>query len=80
LLYEYSETIQSCGYLIFSKIESGKMELETRDFDIRGCIEDVLDIFAVKAAQTGLDLIYELDYNVPMQIVGDKRNQVYTAW
>jgi signal transduction histidine kinase len=50
--------------LDFSKIESGKMELEITDFDLRGCIEDVL-LFGSKAAQAGLDLVYQLDYNVP---------------
>ena len=57
--------------LDFSKIESGKMELEHRDFDLRGCIEEVLDVFASKASSLGLDLIYQLDYDVPSQIVGD---------
>ncbi len=76
----YAETIQSCGeglltvindILDFSKIESGKMELEEKDFELRTCIEEVLDVFANKAAQAGLDLIYQIDYNVPDQIIGD---------
>ncbi len=77
---EYTNTIRSCGenlltvindVLDFSKIESGKMELEEKDFDLRTCIEEVLDVFAGKAADVGLDLVYEMDYNVPSQIVGD---------
>lgn len=77
---EYTETIKTCGeslltvindILDFSKIESGKMELEQKDFDLRTCIEEVLDVFASKAAKVGLDLIYEIDYNVPTQIIGD---------
>ncbi len=77
---EYTETIKSCGdsllvvindILDYSKIESGKMELEQRDFDLRTSIEEVLDVFASKAAEVGLDLIYEMDYNVPAQIIGD---------
>lgn len=77
---EYTETIRSCGenllgvindILDFSKIESGKMELEEKDFDIRSCIEEVLDVFAGKAASAKLDLVYQLDYDVPTQIVGD---------
>ena len=76
----YTETIQTCGenlltvindILDFSKIESGKMELEEKDFDLRTCVEEVLDVFATKAAQTGLDLVYQIDYNVPEQIIGD---------
>jgi len=76
----YAETISSCGesllnvindILDFSKIESGNMELEKEDFDLRSCIEDILDIFATKAAQIGLDLVYQIDEDVPLQIVGD---------
>ncbi len=77
---EYTDTIQNCGesllvvindILDYSKIESGKMELESRDVDLRNCIEEVLDVFATKAADTGVDLMYEIDYNVPSQIVSD---------
>ncbi|MFT3934108.1 MAG: two-component regulator propeller domain-containing protein [Chitinophagaceae bacterium] len=76
----YTETIQSCGenllavindILDFSKIESGKMELEENDFHLRTCVEEVLDVFASKAAQSGLDLIYQIDDALPEQIVGD---------
>lgn len=77
---DYTETIRNSGesllgvindILDFSKIESGKMEIEHRDFDLRGCIEEVLDVFASKASTHGLDLIYQLDYDVPSQVVGD---------
>lgn len=76
----YAQTITTCGetllnvindILDFSKIESGNMELEQEDFVLRSCIEDVLDIFGTKAAQAGLDLVYEIDANVPIQVVGD---------
>jgi two-component system sensor histidine kinase/response regulator len=77
---EYAKTISTCGealltvindILDFSKIESGNMELEENDFDLRTCIEEVLDIFADKAGKLGLDLVYEIDSNVPAQIIGD---------
>ncbi|HXB45892.1 MAG TPA: response regulator, partial [Puia sp.] len=76
----YTETITTCGenllkvindILDFSKIESGNMELEKHEFSLRSCIEDVLDIFGAKASLNGLDLIYQIDDNVPAQIVGD---------
>ncbi len=76
----YAETITTCGdsllkvindILDFSKIESGNMELEKAEFDLRSCIEDVLDLFGNKAAQARLDLIYQIDKEVPPQIVGD---------
>jgi len=77
---DYTNTITTCGesllnvindILDFSKIESGNMELEQEDFNLRICIEDVLDIFGTKAAGLGLDLVYHIDNNVPLQIVGD---------
>ena len=76
----FTETIRSCGenllktindILDFSKIESGNIELENADFDLRNCIEEVLDVFSAKATQTGLDLVYQLDAKVPSQIIGD---------
>ena len=77
---DYTHTIQNSGeallgvindILDFSKIESGKMELENNDFNLRDCIEEVLDVFAVTASQSQLDLIYEIDNNVPSQMIGD---------
>ena len=76
----YTQTITTCGesllnvindILDFSKIESGNMELEKEDFNLRSCIEDVLDIFATKAAHIGIDLVYQIDVDVPLQVVGD---------
>ena len=76
---EYTETIKTCGeallvvindILDFSKIESGSMELDVHDFDLRGCVESVLDLFAGKA--TKIDLVYQIDSSVPPQIIGDQ--------
>jgi signal transduction histidine kinase/DNA-binding response OmpR family regulator/ligand-binding sensor domain-containing protein len=77
---DYTETIKSCGeallgvindILDYSKIESGKMDLEEKDFDLRICIEEVLDVFTTRVSHVGLDLIYHIDQNVPTQIIGD---------
>ncbi|RAK00452.1 signal transduction histidine kinase [Larkinella arboricola] len=77
---EYVDTILQCGVnllgvindiLDFSKIESGSMELESNDVDLRHCIEDVLDLFASKAAENGLDLVYQFEPQVPLQIITD---------
>ncbi|WP_247231410.1 hybrid sensor histidine kinase/response regulator [Telluribacter sp. SYSU D00476] len=77
---EFADTIKQCGVnlmgvindiLDFSKIESGNMELDEQEMDLRICIEEVLDLFATKAAQLGLDLVYQIDSKVPVHIVGD---------
>ena len=76
----YTETIASCSesllnvindILDFSKIESGGMELEEEDFNLQNCIEHILDLFGARAAQTGIELLYEVDREVPLHIRGD---------
>jgi signal transduction histidine kinase/CheY-like chemotaxis protein/ligand-binding sensor domain-containing protein len=77
---EYTDTIRSSGdalltvindILDFSKIESGNLELDYKGFDIRQCVEEVMDVFSTKASQKGLDLVYQIDYQIPAQIIGD---------
>jgi two-component system sensor histidine kinase/response regulator len=76
----YAEAIAACGetllnvindILDFSKIESGSMELEDIDFDLHESIEHVLDIFSTRAAQTGIELLYQVESRVPAFIKGD---------
>jgi len=57
--------------LDFSKIESGRMELEESSFNLRLCIEDVLDLIGPKALEKHLDIIYFIDPNVNQYIYGD---------
>jgi signal transduction histidine kinase/CheY-like chemotaxis protein/ligand-binding sensor domain-containing protein len=77
---EYSQTILHSGeallnvindILDFSKIESGKMELDPQVFNLRTCVEEVLDLFAGKSATSGIDLIYQLDNQLPTYLIGD---------
>ncbi len=77
---EYTETIVSCGdslvsvindILDFSKIESGKMDIEEEHFELRLIIEDVMDVFAQEAVKKNIDLIYQIDQQLPEQIIGD---------
>jgi signal transduction histidine kinase/CheY-like chemotaxis protein len=78
---EYTETIRNCGdallsvindILDFSKIESGRMELDEHEFDVRKCIEGVLDVFAGSHSKLNLDLIYQIAGNAPVNISGDE--------
>lgn len=57
--------------LDFSKIESGKMNLEESPFELRNCIEDALDLFAQKAIEKGIDLLYLIQPDVSPFLVGD---------
>jgi len=58
--------------LDFSKVESRNVEIEQEAFDLRGCIEDVLDLLAPIAAQKGIDLGYWMEEETPEAIIGDR--------
>jgi signal transduction histidine kinase/DNA-binding response OmpR family regulator len=72
ILLKVVNEIMMNDILEYSKVESGK-ELEAKDIDLYNCIEEVLDVFADKAARAGIDLLYNIESNVPVQIVGDLR-------
>ena len=57
--------------LDYSKIEAGRIELESAPFDLRQCIEDALDLFAAKATEKNLELISRARPDVPGVILGD---------
>jgi two-component system sensor histidine kinase/response regulator len=76
----YTETIAVCGdtllnvindILDFSKIESGSMDLEEEDFNLQNSIEHILDLFGPRAARTGIELLNQVDRDVPSYIHGD---------
>ena len=57
--------------LDFSKIEAGKLDIEARDFDLRTMLEDTTDLLALRAGAAGLELICQIDANVPSYLKGD---------
>jgi len=77
---DFVETIRLSGdalltiindILDFSKIEAGRIDLEEHPFDVRSCLEEVLDLLAPKAAVKGLELAYFIDADVPPTLIGD---------
>lgn len=77
---EYTDAILNSGesllnvindVLDFSKIESGNLELDPHNFELRKCIEDTLSLFAAKSAKAGIDLIYHIDDTIPAYLVAD---------
>ena len=57
--------------LDFSKIESGKLELENQPLSLRTCIEESIDVLAARATEKRLDLLYQIDEDVPIHVFGD---------
>jgi CheY-like chemotaxis protein len=57
--------------LDFSKIEAGKLELDSGDFSLRATVGETLRALAVRAHRKGLELIYDVQPEVPEALVGD---------
>ncbi len=57
--------------LDFSKIELGRVILEEEPIEIRTFIEETFDLFAAKALNKNLELLYLVDDEVPSWIRGD---------
>jgi signal transduction histidine kinase/CheY-like chemotaxis protein len=77
---DFAETIRSSSeglltiindILDISKIEAGKLDLESRSFNLRECIEGALDLVATKALDKGLDLACLIEPSTPANITGD---------
>ena len=57
--------------LDFSKIDAGKLELETAPFDLEEAIFDVMDMLSPLAAQKHIEMAFYFADNVPKYVVGD---------
>ncbi|MEI7455565.1 MAG: response regulator [Nitrosomonadales bacterium] len=57
--------------LDFSKIEAHKLSLEEIDFDLRGMIEDTLDVFAIRAQEKQVEMTSDIAADVPVRVNGD---------
>jgi signal transduction histidine kinase/CheY-like chemotaxis protein/HPt (histidine-containing phosphotransfer) domain-containing protein len=76
----YAETIRTSGealltllndVLDLSKIEAGKLELETLDFDLQVVLDDFAAPLALRAQAKGLELICAAAPSVPTEVSGD---------
>ncbi|MBD2456041.1 response regulator [Nostoc sp. FACHB-87] len=77
---DFIETIRISGdallslineILDLSKLEAGEMTLETLNFDLANCVEEVLDLLAPQAHQKNLEIAALIYRNVPTQLQGD---------
>ncbi len=77
---EYADTIYASGHsllqliediLDISKIEAGKLEIETVDFDLHALINGITKMLAPQAARQGIRLSSHMDFQIPFRLVGD---------
>ena len=77
---EHLQTISSSSHhllgiindiLDFTKIESGKLEVEYIDFDIKQEINSMINLFKTKAGKKNISLTLKMDNNLPQTINSD---------
>jgi signal transduction histidine kinase/ActR/RegA family two-component response regulator len=77
---DYAQTIQNSGaalltvindILDFSKVEAGKLDLECKNMNLRGVLEDVARMLAVPAQAKGLEVTLRIDPELPAAVKGD---------
>jgi PAS domain S-box-containing protein len=57
--------------LDFSKIEAGKLAVENTEFDFEKVLENVANLVTEKTSAKGLELVFDVDKNVPNKLIGD---------
>lgn len=78
--HDYVNTIRISGntlltvindILDYSKIESGKLDLENNTFELAKPIEETLELLMAPASEKQIDLLYSIDAEVPSFVTGD---------
>jgi signal transduction histidine kinase/DNA-binding response OmpR family regulator len=57
--------------LDWSKMEAGKFELDSSDFDLRKCAEQAMSMLALDAHRKGLETLLDIAADVPRVVRGD---------
>jgi two-component system, sensor histidine kinase and response regulator len=78
--HTYASTVRLCGeslltlindILDYSKIEAGRLDLESLEFDAATVVEDALVFVAEGAERKGVELFCDLGSDLPPHLVGD---------
>jgi signal transduction histidine kinase/CheY-like chemotaxis protein/HPt (histidine-containing phosphotransfer) domain-containing protein len=78
---EYIENIKRAGHhlitlvndiLDVSKIESGRLELQTAPYDTSSLFSDVLTLVTVRLQDSHVKLLTDVSPNIPAQLIGDE--------
>ena len=57
--------------LDLSKIEAGKLEIDTSEFELESVLENVANLIGAKASAKALELIFDVGHDVPSVLRGD---------
>ncbi len=79
---QYAEDVKDSSVLLLSlineildssKIESGKMELVPVNYETSSLINDVYNMINIKAREKGLELVFDIDTQIPESCFGDDK-------
>ena len=72
-LYNASQSLLGIinDILDYSKIEAGKLDLESTEFPLDEILDSTAKLFAFSAETKGLELIFDTDPNMPPLFIGD---------
>jgi CheY-like chemotaxis protein/nitrogen-specific signal transduction histidine kinase/HPt (histidine-containing phosphotransfer) domain-containing protein len=73
IIYKSADSLLSIinNILDYSKIEAGRLEMESIDFDLRNTVDDIVDTLALRAREKGVKLIGIVAPPVPYFLKGD---------
>ncbi|MBP1550125.1 MAG: response regulator, partial [Oscillospiraceae bacterium] len=79
---QYAEDVKDSSVLLLSlineildssKIESGKMELVPVNYELSSLLNDVYNMINIKSREKGLELVFDIDPNIPECCFGDDK-------
>lgn len=79
---QYAEDVKDSSVLLLSlineildssKIESGKMELVPVNYEVSSLLNDVYNMINIKSREKGLELVFDIDSNIPECCFGDDK-------
>ncbi len=77
---EYVQIVRSSGksllsiinaILDYSKIEAGKLELNSTEFNLRYIVEDIFDLLSINAYEKRIECSSHIKDDVPLELIGD---------
>ena len=72
-----SKGVERLSYILkdldmITKLEVGDLSLSIQDFDIVELVQNVFDLFEIKAAKKNITLTFDKDYSAPIYVKADK--------
>ena len=57
--------------LDYSKVEAGRLEIDSTEFSLEEVMGNVANLLVLGAEQKGLELLFQIDHDVPPTLIGD---------